>query len=140
MVRLPLPMLSTGAHNDKETRFRLGVGVAYGTNIQDVRKILRSCANSHGLVLSHPEPRVRLVAFGASSLDLELLFWTHQPQAFEDIKSDLRYKIEAEFRRNNIRIPFPQQDIHIRSDLRDLPNAEVLHINSIDQSKEKQEK
>ena len=65
---------------------------------------------------------MRLADFGASSLDFELLYWTDRSHAFEDIKSDLRYKIEAEFRRKNIRIPFPQQDIHIRSDLRDRIN------------------
>ncbi|MEM7372926.1 MAG: mechanosensitive ion channel domain-containing protein [Bacteroidota bacterium] len=126
--------------NDQETRFRLAVGVAYGSNVQLVRKILRSCANSHGLVLKSPEPRVRFTSFGESSLDFELLFWTERPLAFEDILSDLRYKIEAEFRRYDVQIPFPQRDIHIRSDYRHTTVSDAPPENSPEQSKEKQEK
>lgn len=124
--------------NDRETRFKLAVGVAYGSNVQLVRKILRSCANSHGLVMKSPEPRVRFTAFGESSLDFELLFWTDRPQAFEDILSDLRYKVEAEFRRYNVEIPFPQRDIHIKSDFRATLTPPTPE-NSTEQSKEKKE-
>ena len=104
--------------NDQETRFRVNVGVAYGSNVQLVRKVLISCAESHGLILKHPPPRVRFVDFGNSSLDFELLFWTHKMQEHEDIKSDLRFMIDANFRKQEIEIPFPQRDLHIRSDYR----------------------
>lgn len=129
-------------YNDRETRFRLAVGVAYGSNVQLVRKILRSCASSHGLVLRNPEPRVRFKDFGESSLDFELLFWTDRTEAFEDIKSDLRFKIEAEFRRNKIEIPFPQRDLHIKSDIRwkDVPETEPNISKSSPPAEEKQEK
>lgn len=104
--------------NDRETRFRLKVGVAYGSDTQLVRKVLRAAASSHGNVLKAPEPRVRFVDFGESSLDFELLIWVRKVAEYADIMSDIRFKIDAEFRRHNIEIPFPQRDIHIRSDVR----------------------
>lgn len=104
--------------NDRETRFHVGVSVAYGSDVQLVRKVLRSCAASHGLVLKNPEPRVRFSDFGDSGLKFELLFWTLRSYEYLDIMSDLRYKIDAEFRRHSIRIPFPQRDLHVVSDFR----------------------
>lgn len=104
--------------NDRESRFHVKVGVAYGANVQRVRKILVEAANTHGLILKTPQPRVRFVDFGESSLDFELLFWTNRVLEYEDIKSDLRFKIEADFRKNDISIPFPQRDLHIVSDFR----------------------
>jgi len=100
--------------NDQETRFQVEVSVAYGSDVQLVRKVLRGCANSHGLVLPNPEPRVRFVNFGDSALEFELLFWTNRTYEYLDIMSDIRFKIDAEFRRHNIHIPFPQRDLHIK--------------------------
>ncbi len=104
--------------NDRETRFRVKVGVAYGSNVTVVRKLMVQAAKEHGLILKKPEPRVRFTAFGESSLDFELLFWTIRVAEYEDIKSDLRFKIEADFRKQGVRIPFPQRDLHIVSDYR----------------------
>lgn len=105
--------------NDRETRFRVKVGVAYGSNVALVRKVMVQAAQGHGLILKKPEPRVRFTEFGDSSLNFELLFWTNRVLEYEDIKSDLRFKIEADFRKNDVTIPFPQRDLHIVSDFRD---------------------
>ena len=104
--------------NNRETRFHVRVLVAYGSDVQVVRKVMRACATSHGLVLKHPEPRVRFTDFGESGLRFELLFWTIRAYEYLDIMSDLRFKIDAEFRRHGVRIPFPQRDLHIVSDFR----------------------
>ncbi|WNJ16867.1 mechanosensitive ion channel domain-containing protein [Pontibacter sp. G13] len=104
--------------NDKETRLRLNVGVAYGSDVQKVRSVMEACAAEHGLILKNPPPRVRFKDFGNSSLDFELIFWINRSSAFEDILSDLRFMIDGEFRRSDIEIPFPQRDLHIRSDFR----------------------
>ncbi|MFK7921568.1 MAG: mechanosensitive ion channel family protein [Bacteroidia bacterium] len=104
--------------NDRETRFKVKVGVAYGSDLSLVRKALLTSADSHGKVLRKPAPIVRFTDFGASSLDFELLFWTRNEVDIYNIKSDLRFKIEAEFRRHRISIPFPQRDLHVVSDFR----------------------
>lgn len=112
--------------NDKETRFRVKVGVAYGSNVALVRKVMVQAAQGHGLILKKPEPRVRFTEFGESSLNFELLFWTNRVLEYEDIKSDLRFKIEADFRKNDVTIPFPQRDLHIVSDFRNPRKTDFL--------------
>lgn len=108
--------------NDRETRFHLKVGVAYGSDINRVKEVLIDAALRHNKVLKSPPPKVRFQDFGNSSLDFELLFWTHYAVEYEDILSDLRYTIEAEFRLQEIEIPFPQRDLHIRSGLNNTPS------------------
>ena len=101
--------------SNEDTRFHLKVGVAYGSDLNLVRKVLKEGAGAHQLVLKSPPPKVRFVDFGESSLDFELLFWTRQPMMYEDILSDLRFKIDSDFRKNQIQIPFPQRDLHMKS-------------------------
>ncbi|MEL6649393.1 MAG: mechanosensitive ion channel domain-containing protein [Bacteroidota bacterium] len=104
--------------NDRGTRFKIKIGVAYGSDLSLVRKALLASADSHGKVLNKPAPIVRFVNFGDSALEFELLFWTRTEGDIYNIKSDLRFKIDAEFRRHRISIPFPQRDIHVVSDFR----------------------
>lgn len=105
------------SHNVTTTRFEVGVGVSYSSDPNLVKKILLECANSHGSVNSKKpyEPVVRLVNFGESSLQFELIFWSSEGFIIETIKSDLRFMILSKFRKNNIEIPFPQRDINFRS-------------------------
>jgi small-conductance mechanosensitive channel len=105
--------------NDSETRFRVSVSVAYGSDLQLVRKVLISSAQSHGKILKKPAPKVWFMDFGDSGLLFEVLFWSHHEREIYEIKSDLRFKIEAEFRRHGITIPFPQRDLHLVSDRRE---------------------
>ncbi|MEL7532368.1 MAG: mechanosensitive ion channel domain-containing protein [Bacteroidota bacterium] len=74
-------------YNDRETRFKINVGVAYGSDLSLVRKALLASADSHGKVLRKPTPVVRFVDFGASSLDFELLFWTKNEPDILNLKS-----------------------------------------------------
>ena len=104
------------SHNEKRTRFKVSVGVAYGSDVDLVTKTLLECANEHPQIVSDPKPVVLFKDFGNSSLDFELLFYTVETFHVEFIKSELRYKIDAAFRRNNITIPFPQRDVHFYSD------------------------
>lgn len=101
------------SHSQKHTRFHVEVGVAYGSDVQKVKKILIECGIEHVDILSKPEPFVKFNDFGNSSLDFQLLFWTYKTFEVEKIKSDLRFMIDQKFRENNIRIPFPQRDVHI---------------------------
>lgn len=103
------------SHDNQETRFKVRVGVAYGSDVSLVRKVLKEVAQNHGRVLKQPEPKVFFDDFGDSALIFHLLFWTENHFEIEEIRSDIRFMIEAEFRRNHIRIPFPQRDIHVIS-------------------------
>ncbi len=102
-------------HNMEATRFHVNVGVAYGSNVRLVEKILLNAANQHGEIVQTPKPFVRFNDFGESSLDFQLYFWTVNDFLVENIKSDLRFVIDDEFRKQGVEIPFPQRDLHLRS-------------------------
>lgn len=103
------------SHIQKRTRFFVKVGVAYGSDIELVKKVLLACALKHKEVSKTPKPFVRFNDFGDSSLDFQIYFWTDKSFEVENIKSDIRFDIDKQFRENNIQIPFPQRDIHIIS-------------------------
>lgn len=104
------------SHSHQVTRFRISVGVAYGSDTQKVKKVLHQCADEHPNV-EHSRPViVRFADFGDSSLNFELFFWANQTWTIETVKSDIRFEIDRRFREEGIHIPFPQRDLHIRSD------------------------
>jgi len=100
-------------HIESRTRFNVGVGVAYGSDVQLVKKVLLECADDHKKISARPKPFVRFQDFGDSSLDFSLYFWTAHTFEVENVKSDIRFTIEEKFRSNNIQIPFPQRDVHM---------------------------
>lgn len=102
-------------HNKEATRFHVNIGVAYGSDVRLVEQILLDAANQHDQIVKIPKPFVRFNDFGESSLDFQLYFWTVNDFLVENTKSDLRFEIDAEFRRNKVEIPFPQRDLHLKS-------------------------
>ncbi len=102
------------SHSTANTRFSVEVGVAYGSDVGLVEKILLDCAIEHKLIVHNPKPFVRFLNFGNSSLDFQLFFWTENTFVVENIKSDIRFYIYKAFADNNISIPFPQQDVYIK--------------------------
>ena len=98
---------------DQKSRFNVGVGVAYGSDVSLVEKVLLKCADAVNDIEQHPKPFVRFEAFGDSSLDFKIYFWSSNNFEVENIKSKLRFEIDKGFRENNITIPFPQRDLHI---------------------------
>ena len=101
------------SHMESRTRFNVKVGVAYGSDTALVEKVLLDCANNHPDIVKNPAAFVRFINFGDSSLDFQLFFWTMKTFRVENIKSNLRFKIDDEFKKNEIRIPFPQRDVHV---------------------------
>lgn len=101
------------SHIETLTRFNVSVGVAYGSDVKKVKETLLNCASEHKDIAKAPQPFVRFSNFGNSSLDFQLFFWSDKPFAVEHIKSDLRFLIDEQFRKNKITIPFPQRDVHI---------------------------
>lgn len=93
-------------------RIRIPVGVAYGTDIHRVEKLLLDIAKDSPGVEKEPEPRVRFRTFGDSSLGFELLCWVDDPMHKGRIRHELNKEIYETFNRENIVIPFPQRDVH----------------------------
>ncbi len=102
------------SHTDAKARFKVSVGVAYGSDTQLVKQILHEVAAQHTKVARRPEPIVRFANFGESALDFELIFWSRELMPIENIKSDLRFAIDQRFREAKVAIPFPQRDVWIR--------------------------
>jgi small-conductance mechanosensitive channel len=94
----------------KET---ITVGIAYGSDVQLVKKLLLQAANAHPEILSSPPPFVIFADFGESALDFKLMFTLSDSFKAQLPMSDLRFEIDRLFREHNVIIPFPQRDIHI---------------------------
>ncbi|MEM9809235.1 MAG: mechanosensitive ion channel domain-containing protein, partial [Cyanobacteria bacterium P01_D01_bin.56] len=103
------------SHGDSVSRVRVPVGVAYGSDISQVKAALLEAVKRHPEVLLRPKPEVWFQSFGDSALNFEVMVWTGDPRKQFRVKSDLNYEIEASLRRHDIEIPFPQQDLHLRS-------------------------
>ena len=96
-------------HNNNKVRFDLNIGVAYGTDTTEVKKLLLQSVKNNPYILDYPAPFVRFAGFGESSLDFELYFFSKNLLVIDDIKSDIRFEIDRLFREHNIEIPFPQR-------------------------------
>ena len=98
-------------------RNRIPVGVAYGSDVDLVRKILLEVAQEaakEGGVALDPEPRVRFRGFGDSALLFELLYWIKEPVLkgrIQDLLNTLTYKALAEA---GIEIPYPKRDLYVK--------------------------
>ncbi|MFD2828787.1 mechanosensitive ion channel family protein [Leeuwenhoekiella polynyae] len=98
--------------NHRTTRETVKVGVAYGSDTNLVRKILLECAGQQNGVLKTPKPTVLFEDFGDSALMFGVYFFINDSFSDPRIKSEIRFRIDQEFRKNNITIPFPQRDVH----------------------------
>jgi small-conductance mechanosensitive channel len=102
-------------YRDKTVRVHVPVGVAYGTDVDLVRRLLLQMADDSVHTLDAPAPDVQLTAFGESSLDFELLVWIPDPSERKNAASDLNFAILASFAEHGIEIPFPQRDVRVVS-------------------------
>ena len=96
-------------------RIRVAVGVAYGSDVDEVCSTLEEIANDVQGVVKQPSPRVRMRALGDSSLDFELLVWIAHPELRGRVRHDLLRKIYIVLNEKGIEIPFPQRDLNVRS-------------------------
>ncbi|MDH5178121.1 MAG: mechanosensitive ion channel family protein [Gammaproteobacteria bacterium] len=95
-------------------RIRIKVGVAYGSDIDQVKAVLVDVANMETQVCRDPEPRVRFRVFGASSLDLELLCWVDNPELRGRVMDALNTQIYKRFKAEGIEIPYSKHDVFIK--------------------------
>jgi small-conductance mechanosensitive channel len=100
---------------NRRIRLILTVGVAYGSDVPAVLKILKECSQNHPRVLQNPPPSIFFMAFGDSSLDFQLRVWIDDIDYMNLVRSELNQEIDRQFRERGIEIPFPQRDIHLRS-------------------------
>ena len=121
-VILPNSLITTNkvinwSHQSTRTRFKIDVGVAYGSDVDLVTKILEESALEHPDVTDADQIEARLVNFGNSSLDFQVLFYSQNIFGINRVRSDIRRIISKKLIENNVTIPFPQLDLHLKSDL-----------------------
>jgi len=103
----------TGGPWEKQ-RVTLTVGVAYGSDVDHVRKALEECAAEVDHVVDDPSPRVRFTSFGDSALIFRLQCWINEPVLRGQCMDALHTAVYKRFNAEGIIIPFPQQDVHVR--------------------------
>jgi small-conductance mechanosensitive channel len=91
------------------------VGVAYGTNLEHAIKILEELPAKDERILSFPKPNVVVRQFNSSAIDMQLSFWVKNITDTAGVKSDILLAIDRAFQQNSIKIPLPQQELHISS-------------------------
>lgn len=101
-------------HTSDYSRFEVTVSVAYGSDIRKVEQLLLEATKDIDGILQDTPPWVSFMEFGDSGLEIRLWFLSDRIFTIGLIKSQLRYKIYQSFADNNITIPYPQRDVHIK--------------------------
>ena len=106
------------SHGDPKVRIRVPVGVAYGSDLKLLQQLLLEAAGEHPKALRDPSPVVLFTEFGDSSLNFELGVWTQEMTATPvHFTSEMNFIIEQKLRENDIEIPVPPRDLHVRAGL-----------------------
>ncbi|KRG63061.1 mechanosensitive ion channel protein MscS [Stenotrophomonas humi] len=100
---------------DRNRRMEVNVGVAYGSDPKQVLELLSRCAEQTPGVATEPAVVALFVGFGASSLDFSVRAWTRDYDHWLSIRSALVTSIHTALQEADIEIPYPQQDVHVRS-------------------------
>jgi len=120
VIIIPNSLITTNkvinwSHQSKKTRFKINVGVAYGSDVELVMRVLEESVLEHPDIFDKNLITARFLDFGNSSLDFQVLFFSKNVFRIEKVKSDIRITINRKFIEHNITIPFPQMDVYIKS-------------------------
>ncbi|HMB41720.1 MAG TPA: mechanosensitive ion channel domain-containing protein [Balneolaceae bacterium] len=105
------------SHGNPTFRLDLNVGVSYSSDLDSVLKALNEIAEEHPKVMKNPKHQVHLTEFGDSSWDMQIRVWIPNVKDRYEMRNELNQAIVRKFNENNIEIPFPQRDLHLRSEL-----------------------
>ncbi|MDM7460353.1 MAG: mechanosensitive ion channel [bacterium] len=101
--------------NDPRVRFKIPIGVAYGSDLRQVERLLLEVAAEHPDVHPEPAPVVRLMKFGDNAIEFELRVWsTTLVHKRGKLISDLNFAIYEKFQQHGVEIPFPQREVRLR--------------------------
>jgi small-conductance mechanosensitive channel len=105
---------------DEDIRIFVSVGVAYGSPVRQVATLIEKAVLEQDDVLKDPEPRILFQDFGDNALIFEAYFWTQlRPGGdLRRLRSEIRFRIDELFRKNDITIAFPQRDVHLDGTLK----------------------
>ncbi|HEX5137743.1 MAG TPA: mechanosensitive ion channel domain-containing protein [Planctomycetota bacterium] len=115
--------LTNWSRNDRLMRRQFRVGVAYGSDVEKVLRVLDEEVRRHPRVLRDPPPAIRFAQFGESSLDFDVFFYATIDDGLQAL-ADLHRQVYERFGKERIEIPFPQRDLHLRSGWEQLERGE----------------
>ena len=115
--------------SDRKRRVEVIVGISYSSDPHMAREIFLKVLKNHSQIVSTPEPDVYFRDLGESSLDFRLLFWTYKD--WIKVRSEVMFEVFDALKEAGIEIPFPQQDLHLRSIDSDV---EIKHKSNIKRS------
>ncbi|MNK17938.1 Mechanosensitive channel MscK precursor [compost metagenome] len=97
-------------------RSSLVISITHGANLKLIKDSIINILNADERILKHPEPSVFFQDITAEALELHILYWTKQPKPLLEIKNDLIMAVNQLFIDNDIRVPYPKQEIFIHND------------------------
>lgn len=103
------------SYGDPKVREQILIGVAYGSDVRLLERLLLQVAREHKDIMDAPPPRVDFLNFGDSALEFRLLYWIPYPVLRTRVKSALNFRINELLQEHGVEIPFPQRDLHLRS-------------------------
>jgi small-conductance mechanosensitive channel len=114
------------SYSDELVRVDAEVGVSYNSDLRLVQELMMKAIEEKDRILSKPEPNVLLMGFGDNSVNFEIRFWISDPRnGIQNIRSQVLLSIWDHFKENEIEIPFPQRDYHLKS----LPDDLTKYLN-----------
>jgi small-conductance mechanosensitive channel len=103
------------SYSSRDVRLHIPVSVAYDCDLPFVQQLMVRAAKESQRVLNEPEPRIWLRAFAESAIDHEILVWIADPElGVGSVQSEILNRLWALFKENEIVVPYPQRDIHVR--------------------------
>ncbi len=123
---LMINQVENWSYSSRDVRIKVPVPVSYECDIEQVEALMMQATREAKRVLDQPAPAVWLSSFERDAIEFEIQFWIHDPEeGIGNVRSDLLKRLWRLFRENGIKVPFPQQDIHLRGSegLRELLDA-----------------
>ncbi len=96
-------------------RCSVSVGVAYDSDLELVKTQLKAILDADERILDYPEPDAHFTEFGPNAIEVEVIYWVKNVKEYFNVRSDIILKISTAFKAQGISIPFPQQDVYIKS-------------------------
>jgi len=101
--------------SDPITRIVIRVGIAYGSDTEKAHRVMTEVVESNEDVLKDPPPTIFFVGFGESSLDFDVRVFVSDNLKRMPLLHNLHMSLNRALAENDIEIPFPQRDLHLRS-------------------------
>jgi small-conductance mechanosensitive channel len=114
--------------SDKYVRVRIPVGVSYSSDIELVQKLMYETIEECEYVVKHRKQEVWFIEYGDSSLNFMALFWLNMQEGLQSaaVRNVFLQSLWHKFQEHDIEIPFPQQDVWFRNDLKIADNKENI--------------